>query len=59
MQRFSIDEVFLDYIGMEPYFGEPVKVAHVIKDRVKKVLGFTVNIGIGENRLTAKMGREQ
>lgn len=55
IQRFSIDELFLDYTNMEQYFGEPVRAAHVIKDRIKKELGFTVNIGIGSNKLTAKV----
>lgn len=55
VQRFSVDEMFLDYTGMETFFGEPIEAAHKIKDMVKKELGFTVNIGIGENKLTAKI----
>lgn len=55
LQRFSIDELFLDYTGMEPHFGDSVSAAHMIKERVKKELGFTVNIGIGANKLTAKV----
>ncbi|MFA7572768.1 MAG: hypothetical protein WCY24_03535, partial [Lutispora sp.] len=55
IQRFSVDEMFLDYTGMGAFFGEPVEAAHKIKDRVKEELGFTVNIGIGENKLTAKI----
>lgn len=55
IQRFSVDEMFIDYTGMEPYFGEPVEAAHMIKDRIKAELGFTVNIGIGCNKLTAKV----
>lgn len=55
LQRFSIDELFLDYTGMEIHFGDAVTAAHIIKDRIKKELGFTVNIGIGANKLTAKV----
>lgn len=55
VQRFSVDEMFLDYTGMEYFFGEPLEAAYRIKDRVKKELGFTVNVGIGENKLTAKI----
>lgn len=55
VQRFSVDEMFLDYTGMEPFFGQPLEAAHKIKDRIKKELGFTVNIGIGQNKLTAKV----
>ena len=46
IQRFSIDEVFLDYTNMEYHFGDPVSAAHRIKDRIYNELGFTVNIGI-------------
>lgn len=55
IQRFSIDELFLDYTGMEPHFGSPIEAAHVIKDRIKRELGFTVNVGIGPNKLLAKV----
>ncbi|MDF2531115.1 MAG: polymerase, partial [Clostridia bacterium] len=46
IQRFSVDEMFVDYTGMERHFGEPVEAAHMIKDRIKQELGFTVNVGI-------------
>lgn len=58
IQVFSIDEVFLDYTGMEKVLGDPVKVAHHIKDRIKKELGFTVSIGISTNKLLAKMASD-
>jgi len=55
VQRFSIDECFVDYTGMEKNFGEPVAYAYAVKDKIKKELGFTVNIGIGYNKLLAKV----
>ena len=58
VQRFSVDEMFLDYTGMEYFFGEPIEAAYKIKERVKKELGFTINIGIGENKLTAKIASD-
>lgn len=58
VQRFSVDECFLDYTGMEIHFGDPLEAAYGIKERIKKELGFTVNIGIGRNKLTAKMASE-
>lgn len=55
IQRYSIDEVFLDYThGKKDY----MKVAFEIKERIKKELGFTVNIGIGPNKLLAKMASD-
>lgn len=57
-EPFSIDECFLDYTNMEMHFGQPVKAAHDIKERIKKELGFTVNIGISSSKLLAKMAGE-
>ena len=58
IQRFSIDEVFLDYTNMEYHFGDPVTAAHRIKDHIHNELGFTVNIGISTNKLLAKMASD-
>ncbi len=58
VQMFSIDESFLDFSGMEKIFGEPIRAAHEIKDRIHKELGFTVNVGISSNKLLAKMAGE-
>lgn len=58
VEIFSIDECFLDYSHMEGLFGSPEEAAYAIKERVKKELGFTVNIGISTNKLLAKMGSE-
>ncbi|MBC2724197.1 MAG: DNA polymerase IV, partial [Desulfosporosinus sp.] len=58
VQRFSVDECFLDFSGMELLSDDPIKTAHEIKDRVKNELGFTVNIGISTNKLLAKMAGE-
>jgi DNA polymerase-4 len=58
IQLFSIDEVFVDYTGMEKLLGDPVETAHQIKDRIKKELGFTVSVGISSNKLLAKMASD-
>jgi len=58
VERYSIDEAFLDYTFMEYHFGEAIAAAHKIKDRIKKELGFTVNIGISTNKLLAKMASD-
>lgn len=58
IQRYSVDECFLDYSASQRNFGEPVEMAYEIKDRIKKELGFTVNIGVSSNKLLAKMGSE-
>ncbi len=58
VEQFSIDEAFLDMSGMERLFGPPVEAAHRLKDRIREELGFTVNIGISENKLLAKMASD-
>ncbi len=58
LEKFSIDECFLDMTGTELLFPNPVKTAHEIQDRIRRELGFTVNIGIGENKLLAKMASD-
>lgn len=58
VQRYSVDECFLDYTLSERKFGDPVKTAYEIKDRIKNELGYTVNVGVSCNKLLAKMGSE-
>lgn len=58
IQRYSIDECFLDFTNMDIHFGEPLKAAHIIRNRIRDELGFTVNIGISNNKLLAKMASE-
>lgn len=55
VEQYSIDEAFMDMTGMELLFGPPLECAYKIKDRIKKELGFTVNVGISTNHLLAKM----
>ena len=58
LEIFSIDECFIDYTGMERLWGNAENVATSIKEKIKKQFGFTVNIGIGPNKLLAKMAGE-
>lgn len=58
VEKFSIDECFLDMSGTEKIYPNIIDVAYEIKDRIKNELGFTVNIGIGSNKLLAKMASD-
>ena len=58
IERYSIDECFLDYTGSIKLFGDPVKLAYKIKNDIKKKFGFTVNVGVGNNKLEAKMASD-
>ncbi len=58
IEQYSIDECFLDMSGMELLFADPLQAAHEIRQKIKDELGFTVNIGVGENKLLAKMASD-
>ena len=57
LQQFSIDECFID---MTSRCGDrdPVEIATSLKDEIKAALGFTVNVGVGSNKLLAKMASD-
>ncbi len=58
IQRYSVDENFCDMSRCPEAVMDPVGLAHEIKERIKSELGFTVNIGIGRNKVCAKMAGE-
>ena len=58
IERYSIDECFLDYTNSVNLFGDPVKIAYKIKDDIYNMFGFTVNVGVGNNKLLAKMASD-
>lgn len=55
IQRYSVDEVFMDMSDFKENYMEK---AEEIKLRIKKELGFNVNIGISTNKLLAKMASD-
>ena len=57
IERYSIDECFLDLT--EYLMGRSLEeIAIEINKRVSRELGFTVNIGLSENKLLAKMASD-
>lgn len=58
VEEFSIDECFLDMSGMEHIYPDIIATAYEIKGRIKSELGFTVNVGVGSNKLLAKMASD-
>ena len=57
IERFSIDECFLD---MTNYLQnrDILEIAYEINKRVENEFGFTVNIGVSNNKLLAKMASD-
>lgn len=58
IEKFSIDEAFLDMTETIHLFGSPAETADAIRRRVREELGFTVNVGIAPNKLLAKMASD-
>ena len=58
MEQFSIDECFLDMTGTKYLYTNHLELAYKIKDEIKEKFGFTVNVGIGNNKLCAKMASD-
>lgn len=58
IEVLSVDECFIDYGKVKHLYGEPIKFAYKLKNEIKNTLGFTVNIGIANNKLCAKMASD-
>ena len=58
IEILSIDECFLDYGKVKKIYGDEVIFANKLKNEIYKTLGFTVNIGIANNKLCAKMASD-
>lgn len=58
IEQISIDECFMDFTGIAKNYSSPVEAALEIKNRVKEMFGFTVNIGISDKKLLAKMASD-
>ena len=58
VESFGLDEAWLDITGSLGLFGDPVKIAKEISDRIKRELGITVSIGVSFNKITAKLGSD-
>lgn len=58
IEQVSIDECYMDFSGIKNSFSSAEEAAHEIKDTIKKRLGFTVNIGISDVKVLAKMASD-
>lgn len=59
IEKFSIDEAFLDMTGTSPEIETaPVDVAEQLRRAIHERLGFTVNIGVSSCKVLAKMASD-
>lgn len=58
IEQISVDECFLDYTPIAHLYGDPVEFAHRLKGEIREKFGFTVNVGISEVKILAKMASD-
>jgi DNA polymerase-4 len=58
VEPLSLDEAFLDLSGTERLQGDALEVARAIKARVRSELELVVSVGIGPNKLIAKIASD-
>lgn len=55
VEVYSIDEAFMDLTGTSALLGPPRQAATRMKEEIREALGLTCSVGIGPNKLMAKL----
>lgn len=58
IEQVSIDECYMDFTSIAGNYESPIAAATLIKDTIYKTMGFTVNIGISDCKVLAKMASD-
>lgn len=58
IEQVSIDECYMDYTPISEKYASPEAAAAFIKDSVLEKFGFTVNVGISDKKVLAKMASD-
>lgn len=58
IEQVSIDECYMDYSPIAGNYSSPFEAACLIKERIYEKFGFTVNIGISDKKVLAKMASD-
>lgn len=58
LEQLSVDECFMDFAPIRQKFPSPEAAAAMIKDQIREQFGFTVNIGISDKKVLAKMASD-
>ncbi len=58
LEQVSIDECYMDYTPVKELFPSPEAAAEHIRAWIREQLGFTVNIGISDRKVLAKMASD-
>ncbi|MES9927784.1 MAG: DNA polymerase IV [Candidatus Thiodiazotropha sp. 6PDIVS] len=58
VEKVSVDEAFLDITGMQRLIGDQETIGHRAKHLIRNQVGLTASVGIGPNRLIAKLASD-
>lgn len=58
VEMASVDEAYLNLGGLERLFGTPEDIGRLVKRRITERLRLSASVGIGPNRLVAKMASD-
>lgn len=58
VEKYSVDEAYIDFSGTKYMYDNYIELAYKIKNDIKNKFGFTVNVGIANNMLCAKMASD-
>ncbi|MCW8908575.1 MAG: DNA polymerase IV [Sedimenticola sp.] len=58
VEPVSIDEAYLDISGLERLYGAPAEIARRVRSTLREVLDLGCSVGVGPNRLIAKLASE-
>lgn len=58
IEQVSVDECYMDYTPIQKRFASPIDAAKHIRTQIAEKLGFTVNIGISDKKVLAKMASD-
>ena len=58
IEQVSIDECYMNFTPIAGEYPSPVAAATIIKDEILKRFGFSVNVGISDRKVLAKMASD-
>lgn len=58
VERFGIDESWLDVTGSRKLFGSGEEIAAILRKRIREEIGITISVGVSFNKVFAKLGSD-
>lgn len=58
VEKFGIDESWLDVTGSQKLFGSGEEIASTLRRRIREEIGITISVGVSFNKVYAKLGSD-